>query len=152
MARQGETMLKGSALTIFLSKDAKGGGSGNPLDAKQAGSSVRRMEVSGPVTVISKDEVGTGDNGSYDKAANKITLTGNVTLSQGTNIIKGDELVYDMTSGHANVTSAPGKRISSVFTPGSGWPAEAGGRQRARPTGRSTKPGRAAPAAPQAQP
>ncbi len=40
--------------------------------------------------LISKDQVGTGDNGSYDKAENKVTLTGNVTFSQGTNVTKGD--------------------------------------------------------------
>ena len=44
-------------------------------------SRVKRMEATGPVTVISKDQVGTGNSGVYDKAENKVYLIGNVTLS-----------------------------------------------------------------------
>ncbi len=127
VAKQGDSILRASVLTIFLSKDAKAaGGEASGLsagDAKQAGNSIRRMEAAGPVTVQSEDEVGTGDNGSYDKADNKITLLGNVTLSQGTNVIKGDKLVYDMDSGQAQVSSGQTLgRVKSVFTPGSGSP------------------------------
>ena len=81
------------------------------------------MDVKGPVTLISKDQVATGDNGSYDKAENKVMLIGNVTLSQGTNVTKGDRLVYDLTSGQAQVS---GGRVGSIFTPGSAGPDEAG--------------------------
>ena len=128
VAKQGDSTLRASVLTIFLSRDAKTAGAGEAAapsvgDAKQAGNSVRRMEASGPVTVISKDQVGTGDSGAYDKAENKITLLGNVTLSQGTNVIKGDKLVYDMNSGQAQVSAGQTLgRVKSVFTPGSGAP------------------------------
>ena len=122
-AKQGDTTLRASVLTIFLAKDAAKGGDEPAVDAKQAGTSVRRMEVAGPVTVVSKDEVGTGDSGVYDKGANAITLTGNVTLSQGANVIKGDTLTYDMNSGRAQVSSGRTQgRVMSVFTPGSGAP------------------------------
>lgn len=128
VARQGTSTLKGSTLTIFLSKKAheteKGPGE-SPTPAASSGS-IDRMEVAGPVTLISNDEVGTGDNGSYDKAANKITLSGHVTLTQATNIIRGDKLVYDMTSGQAQVSSGQTQeRVRSVFTPGSGVPGAA---------------------------
>ncbi len=129
-AKQGESSLRGSVLTIFLAKDpAKAGDAAAGAGGLgQGGTSVRRMEVTGPVTVVSKDEVGTGDNGVYDKAANAITLTGNVTLSQGTNVIKGDTLTYNMTSGQARVSGGPTQgRVTSVFTPGSGGPAAFGG-------------------------
>jgi lipopolysaccharide export system protein LptA len=126
VAKQGESTLRASVLTIFLTKDKKAGApDAAPADpsavSPASGSSIRRMEARGPVTIISKDEVGTGDNGSYDKGDNKITLTGNVTLTQATNVIKGDKLVYDMTSGQAQVSSGQtAGRVSSVFTPGSG--------------------------------
>ena len=57
----------------------------------------------GPVTVISKTQVATGDRGSYDKAQNKVWLIGNVTLSDGGNVTKGDKLTYDLTTGQATV-------------------------------------------------
>ena len=46
-------------------------------------------------------------------------LNGSVTLSQGANVTQGEHLVYNMTTGQAQVT---GGRVSSVFTPGSGAP------------------------------
>ncbi len=129
---QGDSTLKGSVLNIDLQRDQPGaGGATAPATPASAdatapgqGSSVRHMEVDGPVTLISKDQVGTGNHASYDKAENKVYLNGNVTLSQGTNVTQGDRLVYDMTSGQAQVYSGQtnGGRVSSVFTPGSGGP------------------------------
>ena len=75
------------------------------------------MEAAGPVTVIQKDQVGTGDSGIYDKTENKVYLIGNVTLSQGPNVTKGDKLTYDMEKGTAVVE---GERVKGLFIPGSG--------------------------------
>ncbi len=132
VAVQGESTLKASVLTIFLQKDAQGQGGAtaptpNPAPAgganvgPAAGSSVKHMEADGPVTLISKDQVGTGNHATYDKAENKVYLTGNVTLSQGTNVTQGDHLIYDLTTGQAQVFSGTtNARVKSVFTPGSG--------------------------------
>jgi lipopolysaccharide export system protein LptA len=157
VAVQGDSTLKGSELTIYLLKDASKPGAAKTgkgevaaaatTAAGQAGgdpsapgsSSVKHMDVKGPVTLISKDQVGTGDNGSYDKAENKVTLTGNVTLSQGTNVTKGDRLVYDLTSGQAQVFSGQTYgRVRSVFTPGSGTPEQAGAAGKKKPQPRSS--------------
>ena len=77
------------------------------------------MEATGSVTIISRDQVGQGDRGIYDKDENKVYLYGNVSLSQGPNVIKGrDEksyIVYDLTSGRANVMGG----ATSLFAPGS---------------------------------
>lgn len=149
VARQGASTLKGSILTIFLSKEGrkteKVAETPGESPAPAANTSIERMEVAGPVTLISKDEVGTGDNGSYDKAANKITLTGNVTLTQATNIIRGDKLVYDLTGGQAQVSSGQTQgRVRSVFTPGSGTP---GGVPARKPKAAGDTPKPAFPAA-----
>lgn len=130
VARQGASTLKGSTLTIFLSKKAreteKGTEAPSDIPAPAAASAIDRMEVAGPVTLISNDQIATGDNGSYDKAANKITLLGNVKLTQATSIVSGDKLVYDLTSGKAEVSSGRTQsRVGSVFTPGSGVPGAA---------------------------
>ena len=61
------------------------------------------MDAAGPVTVVSKTQVATGDRGSYDKDQNKVWLFGNVTLSDGGNVTKGDKLTYDLTTGEAVV-------------------------------------------------
>ena len=150
VAVQGDSTLKASQLIIFLSKtDAKGaspaggaapaaGGAetaaaaaiakGGAPETPGANSSVRHMEANGPVTLVSKDQIGTGDHGTYDRDDNKVTLTGNVTLSQGPNVTRGDRLVYDLTSGQAQVFSGKTNgRVSSIFTPGSQDPTQPAG-------------------------
>lgn len=109
----GPSTLKASRLVIFLE------GKGAP-DAASSNDRVKHIDADGPVTLVSKDQIGTGDRGSYDKADNKVYLTGNVTLTQGDNIVKGDRLVYDVTSGVATVQGgggAQGGRVRSTFTP-----------------------------------
>jgi lipopolysaccharide export system protein LptA len=111
VAMQGESRLKASVLTIFLESAA----------STSTGHQMRRMEAQGPVTVTAKDQIGTGDAALYDKAENKVYLTGRVTLSQGANVTKGERLVYDLNTNQAIVlggASAQGGRVRSVFTPG----------------------------------
>ena len=67
----------------------------------------------GPVTLISKDQIGTGNSGIYEKVENKFYLNGNVTLTQGDYVTKGDHAVYDMDTGRAVVTG----HVRSMFPP-----------------------------------
>ena len=111
VAAQGESRLKASVLTIFL----------EPAPSNANGHQMRRMEAQGPVTITSKDQIGTGDSGIYDKAENKVLLTGHVTLSQGANVTKGERLTYDLNTNQAVVvggSTAQGGRVRSIFTPG----------------------------------
>jgi lipopolysaccharide export system protein LptA len=109
VAVRGDTTLKTPLLVVFLNpKDP-----GTPKGTPSANSQVRRMEASGPVTIISKDQIATGDAGTFEKVENKIYLNGNVTLTQGPNVTKGDRLVYDTTTGQAVVTG----HVRSMFLP-----------------------------------
>ncbi len=109
-AAQGDAQLQCARLEIFLGDKGSGSNGG-----------VRRMECFGPVTVSQKDQVGTGDHGSYEKGANRITLTGHVTLSQGANVSAGDRLVYDLARGTAQLSGgATRPRVQGIFEPGSG--------------------------------
>ena len=110
VATQGDAKLKASVLTIFLAPKAGTSGGGTPSSANQ----VQRMLATGPVTLVQCDQVGTGDNGVYDKPSDTVVLTGNVTLSQGPNVTKGDRLTYDLKSGRAVVTG----KVKSMFQPG----------------------------------
>lgn len=111
----GPSTLKAARLVILLDGDAnQGDGAANSSDR------VKHIDAEGPVTLVSKDQIATGDRGSFDRAENKVYLIGNVTLSQGENVAKGDKLVYDTTTGQATVLGgqSQGGRVRSVFTPG----------------------------------
>ena len=125
-AKQGESTLRSSALTIFMNGSAVQGGESGGAAASgggPGGGQVKRMEAAGPVTITSKDQVGQGDRGIYDKGENKVYLIGNVSLTQGPNVVKGKpeaRLVYDLTTGRAQIIGG----VTSLFTPGSSntWP------------------------------
>jgi len=113
IATQGDGKLKASVLVLYLTP--KEGAEDQP-GAPSPSSQLRRMEASGPVTIVSKDQIGTGDSGIYEKSENKVYLIGNVTLTQGPNVTKGDKLVYDLTTKQAVVTG----RVKSMFIPSGG--------------------------------
>ena len=135
---QGDTKLTCSTMTIYMEKSgapangeaAKSTAPANGEPAKPAAASglpgsagdssrVRHLDCSGPVTVLSKTQTATADNGAYDKPQNKVWLIGHVTLSDGGNVTKGDKLTYDLTSGQATVdTGGASGRVKGQFLPG----------------------------------
>jgi lipopolysaccharide export system protein LptA len=129
---QGETKMTCSAMTVLLDHAPTTGAAASP--AKEAASQptngqsggaadagVKHLDATGPVTVVSKTQVATGDSGSYDKAEGKVRLIGHVTLSDGQNVTKGDKLTYDLKTGQATVdTSAKSGRVHGQFVPKSG--------------------------------
>jgi lipopolysaccharide export system protein LptA len=140
---QGDTKMTCSAMTIFMDNDsasarpaaATAGDSakaGEGAGAASGGGSshVKHLDAVGPVTVVSKTQVATADSGSYDRAQNKVWLTGNVTLSDGGNVTKGDKLTYDLTTGQATVDTGPAaNRVKGLFVPAS----EAGAEDTTKP-------------------
>src|ERR1039458_359730 len=109
VAIQGEVTLKTPLLVVFLTPKEPNASKGPPSSASQ----MRRWEASGPVTLISKDQIATGDSGIYEKAENKFYLNGNVTLTQGDYITKGDHAVHDLDTGRSIVTG----HVRSMFPP-----------------------------------
>jgi lipopolysaccharide export system protein LptA len=112
VATQGQSKLRATTLVIFLSPKDTTAAAGVPSSSSQ----VRRMEAAGPVTIMSKDQIGTGDSGIFERSENKVYLIGNVTLTQGPNVTKGDKLIYDLTTKQAAVTG----RVRSMFLPSGG--------------------------------
>jgi len=128
VAVQGDSKLTCSSLTIFLARGEAPAADGAPAKAAASSgetpsastSQVRRMEAAGPVTVVSKTQVATGDRGVYDKTENKVWLLGNVTLSDGGNVTKGDKLTYDLSTGQAVVeVGRSTQRVHGLFIPNS---------------------------------
>ena len=47
-----------------------------------------------------------GDNGLFDVKANTLTMIGNVVVTQGQNVLNGDKMVIDLTTGVTKVESS----------------------------------------------
>jgi len=77
-------------------------------------SSIRRLEARGNVVVTQKDQVVTGETAVFDTKANLITMLGGVVLTQCKNVLRGDRLLVDMTTGVSRVESDSG-RVQGLF-------------------------------------
>ena len=121
---QGDTKMTCSVMTVFLDRSPTpaAGAPDSAHASSPPGSGLKRMEATGPVTVISKSQVATGDNAIYDKLENKVQLIGHVTLSDGQNITKGDKLTYDLKTSQATIDTGGSKsgRVHGQFLPNAG--------------------------------
>ena len=60
---------------------------------------IRRLEAKGDVVVTQKEQTATGDTAIFDTTANTVTLTGNVVVTQGQNVLRGERLTVHLTTG-----------------------------------------------------
>jgi lipopolysaccharide export system protein LptA len=133
---QGDTTIKCQTLVVFYGPERGANAnayqhtntaqSGQPQPkgaVPQHAQDIRRIEARGGVTVISKDQNASGDLGVYDLKRKTITLTGNVVVSQGKNVLRGDRVVVDTTTGNAHfdsVGSATQNRVRALILPSKG--------------------------------
>jgi lipopolysaccharide export system protein LptA len=133
---QGDTTMKSKSLVVFYDggNTAPAAGAAAPVKSAKApikaaapgpggSSSIRRLEARGSVVVTQKDQVVTGETAVFDTRSNLITMSGGVVLTQAKNVLKGDRLMVDMTTGVSRVESDSG-RVQGLFqSSGQGAPA-----------------------------
>ncbi|MGB7285861.1 MAG: lipopolysaccharide transport periplasmic protein LptA [Salaquimonas sp.] len=105
---QGSTLLKAKKLKVHYLRDAK---------TDDPGGNVRKIEATGKVAVRSGDQMATADSAVVDMQEQIATLSGNVTVSQGENILVGCKLRINMATNAANLTPCDKGRVQMVFKP-----------------------------------
>lgn len=99
---QGDTTMRCKVLVVHYDNKTPGGmKSATPGPGGQQ--QISRLEAKGGVVVTQADQTATGDTGNFDMRTNTITLLGNVVVSQGGNVVRGERLVVDMTTGVSKV-------------------------------------------------
>ncbi len=124
---QGDTTMTSKTLVVFYDSTAAPGAApaSNSKAAKSApipsatpgpggSSSIRRLEARGSVVVTQKEQVVTGETAVFDTKANLISMLGGVVLTQCKNVLRGDRLMVDMTTGVSRVESDSGK-VQGLF-------------------------------------
>ncbi len=126
---QGDTTMTSKTLVVFYeSSSGQQAAPAQPANAKGAksapmqsatpgpggSSSIKRLEAKGSVVVTQKDQVVTGETAIFDTKANLITMVGGVVLTQCKNVLRGDRLLVDMTTGVSRVESDSG-RVQGLF-------------------------------------
>ena len=126
-AAQGAVKIQSAELSAYYKgeaglMDAAGGGAGTANAQQGAGSELTRIEARKDVKVTAADgQTATGDWANFDAKTNKITMGGNVVLSQGQSMVRGTRLLIDLTSGESKIDTAPGNTVA--VTDGGGWSA-----------------------------
>ena len=136
---QGDTTMTSKSLVVFYDSGpapatpapaAPKGAKSGPMQAASPGpggsSSIRRLDAKGSVVVTQKDQVVTGETAIFDTRANLITMVGGVVLTQCKNVLKGDRLKVDMTTGVSRVESDSGK-VQGMFIQGENCGSGSGG-------------------------
>ncbi len=133
---QGDTTMTSKVLVVFYDStsapaaaptgNSKAPAKAAPIPAAAPGaggsSSIRRLEAKGNVVVTQKDQVVTGETAVFDTKTNLVTMFGGVVLTQGKNVLRGDRLMVDMTTGVSRVESDSG-RVQGLFqSSGQGGP------------------------------
>jgi len=126
--RQGDTGMRCKSLVVFYEPGGNGGAKSNTMQAAKPGpggqQKIKRLEARGGVVVTQKDQTASGETGVFDMQANTVTLTGHVVMTQGKNMLRGDRLVVDLTSGVSRVESGKNGqgRVQGLFLPGGAPP------------------------------
>jgi len=116
-AVQGDLVLTSDQLRVHYR-----GGDGEP---GVAAGSIRRIEAMGNVFMSSPEETAQGEFGVYDVDGALLTLEGSVVLTRDENVVRGQRLEIDLTTGRSQMFAAvpstaggtPGQRVKAVFVP-----------------------------------
>lgn len=101
--RQGDTRILADRVDLYT----RGGG-------LTQNSSIDRVVAKGNFYYITPDQEVRGEQGVYQQASESFTVTGDVILVQGENVVTGDKLVYNMNNEAARVTgTCKGRKCGS---------------------------------------
>jgi len=121
---QGDTNMTCQTLVVYYEQSAATGTPPTTLaaPATPAGGQqqVRRLLAQGGVVVNRKDQTATGHEGVFDMKTNTVTLEGDVVVTQCQNVVHGDRLIVDLTTGvsHMEAGKSNHGRVEGLFVPG----------------------------------
>ncbi len=110
---QGGMKLRSRSLRLYY---------GGETGAQGKGTQITQVRAQGPVVITTaKKQTVTSDWALFESTKQTVTIGGNVVLSEGGNVIKGDKLVVDLKTGRSrfenNSSVESGKRVQGLFMP-----------------------------------
>ena len=115
-AIQGRYHLRANTLIAHLSRNERA-----------SADNILWIEADGDVLLVTPAESAQGKVGIYDVVNKSVTLEGDVILTQGDNVVRGERLVMDLRTGvstldggpaseNAVTPSASDRRVRAIFT------------------------------------
>ncbi len=102
VAKQEETTLYANTLTILFDQDEK---------------KLKEIIAVGNVKVVQLDRRATGQKAIFDQDKNKVVLDGDAVVREGTNVIRGERIIFYVDEERSVVEGGKGGRVSTSITP-----------------------------------
>jgi lipopolysaccharide export system protein LptA len=120
---QGDTTLRCKVLVVYYDAGQAAGQTVKSATPGPSGSSqIRRIEATGNVIVTQKDQTAVGEKAIYDIGDDTVRLFpapgGNVSVTQGPNIVRGQRLIVHLDTGVSHFESdGTGPGVYSLIVP-----------------------------------
>ena len=115
-ALQGTSSIRADRIEVFF--DGEGNGTGDGMAGGWG--DINRIVASDNVFYITPSQRARGNRGVYLLAEETVTLTGEVVITQGENVITANRFVTNLATGNSTFGSeGDGERVRSVIIPSS---------------------------------
>ncbi len=109
----GDTEMRCRSLVVYYEDNPAATGGMKAADPGPGGErQIKRIEAKGGVTVVQKDQNAAGDSATFNMRENTVTLVGNVVVTRGQDVLRGQRLIVDLTSGVSRMDSG---RVEGLF-------------------------------------
>ncbi len=108
---QGDARLRADRIEVIYAAGGEGGGIGGSFGALQT------ILAIGDVFYVTPTFRARGERGTYDAVDGTITLTGDVTVSQGNDVAQGEQLVLYIDDGRSVLSAGEDGRVRTVLVP-----------------------------------
>jgi lipopolysaccharide export system protein LptA len=114
---QGMAVARGNALIKKTNGNTLAGDliGGHFVKDSHGQSVLKTIEAQGNVVVTTLTDIVHGDQGVYDLDSKRTVLFGNVRASRGANTLEGASAEVNMTTGISQVFPGPGQRVHGLF-------------------------------------
>jgi len=102
VAKQEDTTLYANTLTITYDQNTK---------------KLKEIVAVGNVKVVQLDRRATGQKATFDQDKNKAVLDGEAVVREGTNVIRGERIIFYVDEERSVVEGGKGSRVSTSITP-----------------------------------
>ena len=126
VAIQGDDKLTADTIAAKFAKQSGSGDRKNQPKPAQAGngpdqakpkSGLERLDAKGHVVLVTPTDVITGDEGVYNPVLDQATVLGNVHVTRDKNQLDGVRAEVDLATGISRVYPGPNTRVRGLFVP-----------------------------------